>query len=87
MLEIVFGVLLLFKNTRNMAAWGLVVLLILIFPANIQMTINYTKENHPLLWLSYLRLPLQALLIWWALIYTNWYSGKNTPLLNDIFVL
>lgn len=69
--EIALGLLLLPKPTSNIAAWGLVVLLILIFPANIQMTINYHKENHPYLVLSYLRLPLQALLIWWAFSYTN----------------
>jgi uncharacterized membrane protein len=70
-LEILLGFLLFPKVTRNIAAWGLAILLVLIFPANIQMAIDYTKENHPQKWLTYLRLPLQFLLIWWALQYTN----------------
>ena len=84
--EVLLGFLLLFKKKRNMAAWGLVVLLVLIFPANIQMTINYSKQNHPHLWLSYLRLPLQGLLIWWSLIYTNWYETIKwiTPVLGSV---
>ena len=68
-LEIVLGVLLIPAATRNLAAWGLVVLLILIFPANIQMTINYRRRRHPAFWLTVLRLPLQLLLIYWAWTY------------------
>jgi uncharacterized membrane protein len=80
-LEIIFGILLLLHITRNIEAWGLVALLVLIFPANIQMAINYSKEEHPDLWLAYLRLPLQFFLMWWALVYTDWYrsiKGKGS---------
>jgi len=45
--EILLGVLLLPKSTRSAAAWGVVLLLVLIFPANVQMAVDYTKENHP----------------------------------------
>lgn len=76
-LEIIIGVLLIPKATRNIAAWSLVILLVVIFPANIQMAIDYTKENHPQKWISYLRLPLQLPLIWWALIYTDWYRKRK----------
>ena len=34
-IEIVFGLLLFFKKTRNKAAWGIILLLILVFPANL----------------------------------------------------
>jgi uncharacterized membrane protein len=72
-LEALFGLLLLFRVTRSLAAWGLIILLILIFPANIQMAVDYKQEDHSLLWLAYLRLPLQLVLIWMMMINTNWY--------------
>lgn len=72
-LEILFGLLLLFRATRSIGAWGLIVLLILVFPANVQMAVDYTQQGHPLVWLAYLRLPLQLLLIWWAMHYTKFY--------------
>ena len=75
--EILLGLLLFPKQTRNFAAWGLVLLLIAIFPANIQMAVDYTVQNHPQKWLSYARLPLQPLLIWWALSYTDWYKARK----------
>lgn len=74
LLEIILGFLLLPSGSRNMAAWGLILLLIIIFPANIQMAVNYKKANHPSLWLAILRLPLQVLLIWWAYSYTKQYA-------------
>jgi uncharacterized membrane protein len=36
--EAVLGLMLIPTTTRNIAAWGIVILLIVIFPANIQMT-------------------------------------------------
>lgn len=68
--ETAFGLLLLFRKTSSFAAWGLILLLIAVFPANIQMMFNYKAENNPLLWLSVLRLPLQILLIYWAYSFT-----------------
>jgi uncharacterized membrane protein len=76
-LEVLFAILLLFRVTRSTGAWGLIILLILIFPANIQMAVDYTQEGHPLVWLAYLRLPLQLILIWWVMIYTNWYRSHT----------
>jgi uncharacterized membrane protein len=73
-LEIILGFLLLPFSSRNIAAWGLILLLVIIFPANIQMAINYKEANHPSLWLAILRLPLQVLLIWWAYSYTKQYA-------------
>ncbi|MCW3080548.1 MAG: hypothetical protein JWR87_1978 [Segetibacter sp.] len=69
--EALLGVLLIFKKTRNFAAWGLVVLLIAVFPANIQMLVTYIHENNPRLWVAIVRLPLQLPLIWWAYSFTN----------------
>ena len=69
--EIILGVLLIPVMTRTYAAWGIIILLILIFPANIQMTLNFYRKKNPYLWISVLRLPLQPVLIWWAWQYTG----------------
>lgn len=75
--EILLGLLLLFSSTRRFAAWGIILLLVAVFPANIQMMINHWNESNPKLWISILRLPLQLLLIWWAYTIT-----KNSKLKN-----
>ena len=69
--EILFGLLLLFSLTRRLAAWGIILLLIAVFPANIQMMLNYWNESNPKLWISIVRLPLQIILIWWAYSFTK----------------
>ncbi|MEP6748507.1 MAG: DoxX family protein [Bacteroidota bacterium] len=68
--EILLGVLLFPEYTRSIAAWGIIALLIAVFPANIQMTINYFHYNNPMKWLTVVRLPLQLVIIWWAWQYT-----------------
>ncbi|GAC1406293.1 MAG: DoxX family protein [Pyrinomonadaceae bacterium] len=72
--EIVFGVLLFFRHTNELAAWGLIALLIAVFPANIQMAWHselYPQFSPAALWL---RLPLQVVLI--ALVY--WFTRPKT---------
>ena len=64
--EILFGLLLLPVSTRRVGAWLIIALLIAVFPANIQMAINYYSEGAQYLWLAILRLPIQAILIFWA---------------------
>lgn len=76
-LEILVAVFLIPKATRHIAAWGLIVLLVLVFPANIQMAIDYKNDSHPNLWVAYLRLPLQLLLIWWAFLFTHSYRSRG----------
>jgi len=69
--EIVLGVLLLVPGLRRVAAWGLIALLVAVFPANIHMALHaelFPEFNSALLWG---RLPAQALLIVWA----SWYTG------------
>jgi len=69
-LEILLGVLLLFPVTQSLAAWGLIALLIAVFPANFHMALNTgSYANIPAL-LLWLRLPLQFALITWAYAYT-----------------
>lgn len=69
--EIVLALLLIFTPTRRIAAWGIIVLLIAIFPVNIQMMLNYNREDNPYLWIAVVRLPLQLLLIWWVYGFTK----------------
>jgi uncharacterized membrane protein len=69
--EILFASLLLFRVTRRLAAWCIISLLIAVFPANIQMMLNYYHENNPALWVTIVRLPLQIALIWWAWLFTK----------------
>jgi uncharacterized membrane protein len=76
-LEILFGLLLLPALTRRLAAWGLILLLIAVFPANIQMLVNYSEEEHPRLWLAIVRLPIQLVLVWWAYQYTRPVSDRT----------
>jgi uncharacterized membrane protein len=69
--ESVFGLLLIPPATRQTAAWLIIVLLIAIFPSNIQMTIDFARRHNPYTWLTWLRLPLQLGLIWWAYTFTR----------------
>jgi uncharacterized membrane protein len=71
LVEIGCALLLLPSFSRKPAAWGIILLLIAVFPANIQMAINFYKENNSYLWLTLLRLPLQVLLLGWAYRFTN----------------
>jgi uncharacterized membrane protein len=66
--EILGGLGLLLPQTRTLAAWGLVLLFIAIFPANVNMAVHrigFTRTP-PAAWLLWARLPLQAVLIAWA---------------------
>ena len=65
-LEIILGSLLLVPKFTRAAAWGMIALLIAVFPANIHMAINhdlFPEFSSATLWL---RLPLQFVLIAWA---------------------
>jgi uncharacterized membrane protein len=69
--EVLFALLLLPAATRRMGAWLIIILLLAIFPANIQMAINFRSAGDPHLWVAIARLPLQLVLIWWAWVYTK----------------
>ncbi len=68
--EVLFGILLLVPRASRLAAWGLIALLIAIFPANIYLYQHQEILPGPPL-LHLLRLPLQGVLILWAWIYTR----------------
>jgi uncharacterized membrane protein len=75
--EIALGVLLLVPKTSRLAAWGLVALLIAVFPANLYMYQHRELFPYPAIGLL-LRLPVQALLILWAYAYTR-KASKDRP--------
>jgi uncharacterized membrane protein len=54
--------------TRRAAAWGLVLLLAAVLPANVEMLRAAAASGAPAGWqaLLWLRLPLQPLLAWWV---------------------
>ena len=72
--EVGLGLAVLVPSLRQAAAWGLILLLIAIFPANLHIALN----NVPLfgntegfgIW-NWVRLPFQAVLIAWAWWYTR----------------
>ncbi len=68
--EVALGALLLVPRTSRLAAWGLIALLVAVFPANIHVYLH--RAEFPLPWIVHLlRLPAQGLLIWWASVYTR----------------
>ena len=72
--EIVLGVLVLLPASRGLAAWGIIALLLAVFPANINMLVHRIpmREGMPPNMLAlWVRLPLQGVLIAWAWWYTR----------------
>jgi len=64
--EILFGILLLFPGYRKIAAYGIILLLIAVYPANVYLALNEIPQK--LLGISsfmasWVRLPLQFVLI------------------------
>ena len=80
--EILFGVLLIFKSTRFYASWGIILLLLAVFPANIflytseiaQESLGISKNQ------ALIRLPFQIPLILLA----YWHSLKNSKRIFSI---
>jgi uncharacterized membrane protein len=69
--EIAGGLGVMVPQTRRAAAWGLVVLLIVVMPANVWMAQHPERYANIPLWAIWLRLPLQVPLVWWAWMYTR----------------
>ena len=68
--EVLLGILLLIPKCSHLAAWGIVALLIAVFPANVYL---YQNQNilpaSPIVHL--LRLPLQGVFVLWAYWHTR----------------
>jgi uncharacterized membrane protein len=78
-LEIAGGLGLLPRRTRHAAGVGLILLLIAVWPANLQMLLDARAAQQPLWWLALLwvRLPLQVVLIVWVWGASNLSSGRE----------
>ena len=68
--EILLGIGLCIPIISNYAAWGIIALLIAVFPANIYMYTNEKARLGLAKWILLLRMPLQLGLIFWAYQYT-----------------
>lgn len=71
--EIVLGSALCYAPLTSFAAWGIIALLVAIFPSNLYMYRNNEAGLGLPRWLRLLRLPMQLLLLFWALQYTTFY--------------
>src|ERR1700761_1763578 len=73
--EIVFGLLLIFPKTRQLAAWGIVLMLIAFLPVHIGMLGGHTKAGATVVTpvLAWVRLFFQPVLIVWAW----WHTRKS----------
>lgn len=66
--EILGGIGVLLPATRVAAGWGLIALLVAVFPANVQMLLNAraAHASASVMALLVARLPLQAVLVYWV---------------------
>lgn len=71
--EMLGGLGLILPATRRFAAWGLIALLVAVFPANLNMAVNHLPLGDKAVpgWALWGRLPLQAVLIAWAWWFTR----------------
>jgi uncharacterized membrane protein len=72
--EVGLGLAVLFPRLRPLAAWGLIALLVAIFPANIHIALHdvpvFGASEGAGIW-NWVRLPFQGVLIAWAWWYTR----------------
>jgi uncharacterized membrane protein len=69
--EILLGTMLMFSDVQRIAGWGLILLLIAVFPANIYVYQHQELATDVSPLLQLLRLPAQGVLILWAFWYTR----------------
>jgi uncharacterized membrane protein len=64
--ELVLALAVAWPRTRRSAATITAVFFVLVFPANVQMAVDWASHPTPEFAAALLRLPLQLPLIWWA---------------------
>lgn len=69
--EIILGIALFVPRLSQLAAWGIIGLLIAVFPANIYHLQAKGAGMKIPIWMLWLRLPIQLLLILWAFWHTR----------------
>jgi uncharacterized membrane protein len=68
--EVLGAIGLLVPKTRLLAGYGLIALILAVYPANINMALHPEKYHNISVFFLYLRLPMQLLFIWfvwWAI--------------------
>ena len=73
--EVALGVALLMPRLRALAAWGVIALLVAVFPANLYVAMNEIPLIGPDPVWNWVRLPFQGLFIAWAW----WYTRPDAP--------
>ena len=73
--EIALGIGVLVPATRRLAAWGLIALLVAVFPANLHMALAEPGTYDVPAAALWIRLPVQGLLAAWAW----WYTRADDP--------
>lgn len=66
--EILLGIALLIPATQTFAAWGIIALLIAVFPANVYHFQKARRKGKHVAMTAF-RLPIQGLLIYWAYLF------------------
>jgi len=76
--EIALGALVMVPATRPLAAWGIIALLVAVYPANAYQALSNPTLVDPPAWMGqpsqaalWIRLPLQFVLMYWAWRYTR----------------
>ncbi len=64
--EVAGGLGVFIPGLRKAAGWGLIALLIAVFPANIQMVFDGWPGGGVPAWVLWARLPLQGVFVWWV---------------------
>lgn len=67
--EVLLGVALFFENLRNLAIIGIVLMLLVFFLVHFNMLRSEKEAAGVPKWILILRIPIQFVLIWWALYY------------------
>ena len=78
--EVLLGLLLLDNHLRTLACYGIILLLIAVFPANIHMlqeALEGTDTRYPIIAL-WARLPIQFVFIYWAWAVRDYRSNSSS---------
>ena len=68
--EIVLGLGLLYTPTRPWAAWGIIAMLAVFLLVHVDMAVRPGASMGLPMWVLYLRIALQGVLMWWAYSFT-----------------
>jgi uncharacterized membrane protein len=79
--EIAGGLGLLMPKVRKPAGWGLMALLVAVFPANLHVALNGWEGTHIPRWVLWARLPLQPVLMAW--VYRACSLGRGAKLVRS----